>query len=182
MKRGAKHSRPSSEVLPLSTSNFFSVLQEDDGTVDVDIVLVGDTLPRNQKLFFAKRHQNRKVFAYSGSSLSGHKPLESEIYKVTDGSNSKSAFIIEIGTNDFLNRKHRLTPQKLVNKYSSLLREPSFVREATATICALCILGLLPVLHEPLDDIWDRKLINELLSKLAKDENVRFISWWSHFT
>ena len=40
---------------------------------------------------------------------------------------------------------------------------------------------MLPVLFESLADIDDRKTFNELLSNLAKEENVEFVSFWADF-
>lgn len=179
VKRGAKPARNPLDTQPLSTSNSFSALQieEEDGPDDDDIVVVGDSMLRNQKHYFANGHQKRKVFHYNGFSLTGQKPLDSKIDEFTAGSNSKSTFIIEIGTNDLLNLKHRITPSELVNKYRSLVQNIR-LRSGSNNIC---ILGLLPVLSESLKDINDRKLTNNRLSVLAGEENIKFVSWWAEF-
>lgn len=177
VKRGAKPVRPSSDAPPLPTSNSFDVLQADVEPVEDSIVLVGDSLLRNQKRIFAKGHGNRKIYSYSGYSLTGPKRLESKIDDFTKGTNSESSFIIEIGTNDLLGDKQRLTPYELIEKYRSLLH----LIRARSTSNKICIIGLLPVLFESLDDITDRKIINDYLSQLAVEENVTFVSWWSDF-
>ena len=45
----------------------------------------------------------------------------------------------------------------------------------------ICLLGLLPVIYEPLDDISDRKEMNEHLRHLCLDENVQFVDFWKDF-
>ena len=39
----------------------------------------------------------------------------------------------------------------------------------------------MPVLFESLNDIYDRKHVNELLENLAKEENINFLSVWKDF-
>jgi lysophospholipase L1-like esterase len=86
-------------------------------------------------------------------------------------------FVLHVGTNDLLNNKERITPHALIEKYRELVQN---IRQKGMTN-NICILGLLPVLFESLDDIWDRKFVNAELCKLADEENVKFLSFWSEF-
>lgn len=177
VKKGPKPSSALTPLSPIPTFNRFSALEDVGNEEENSIVLVGDSMVRNQKHFFAQRKSNRKVFSYSGVSLSGDRNITSKIDQFTEGADSKSSFIIEVGTNDLLNLKRHQTPQKLIENYRSLLHQ---IRDRTQSN-NLCILGLMPVMFESLGDISDRKSINELLSKLAVDEGVKFVSWWNDF-
>lgn len=178
VKNGSRPKKSPLYTSPIRTYNSFDVLQENDPdqSSPVECVLVGDSMFRNQKRYF-HNHSKCKVRSYSGHSLTGSKLLISKTDDFTKSSDKDTVFVIEIGTNDLLSPKEYITPDEVIEKYRALLvtlREKSKSNN-------MIILGLLPVLFETLDDITDRKYINERLAHLAEEENVQFLSLWSEF-
>lgn len=182
VRKGAKPRRLSeSDATNITTRNSFQTLQDiadDESANKDDIVLVGDSMVRNQKRHFAKRKSGRKVFSYGGCSLTGKYRLEDKIDEFARDCNSSTTFMIEVGTNDLINLKQHLTPDIVVEKYRLLLHR---LRDRTKGNNNICILGLLPVITESLSDIGDRKLTNDCLKTLAYEEKVKFVDFWSEF-
>jgi hypothetical protein len=164
---------------PLPTRNSFDILSDDAPNIDSvseTTVLVGDSLVRNQLKHFGKKN-SRRVYSYGGYSLTGQKCLFNKIDEFTANTNNDTAFIVQVGTNDLLNTKHHTTPDMLIEKYRQLLH---MIKEKSGSN-KICVLGLLPVLTESLDDIYDRKYINEQLEILANEENANYLPLWGHF-
>lgn len=169
--------RPPNMCHPVSTFNKFNILKEVENDYPAEIVLVGDSIVRNQDIHFSKSKAKRRVHSYGGFSLSGQKQMASKVDNFSMNTNENTLFVLQVGTNDLLTNKHRNSPHELIEKYRALLKSINEKSKSKNMI----ILGLLPVLFESLDDIWDRKYMNDLLAKLAHDENLQFLSFWNEF-
>jgi hypothetical protein len=178
VKNGAKP-KIINEADPISVQNTFSVLVDDVSVPSskLETVLFGDSMVSHQTAHFCFKKPGRNVYSYSGHSLQGPKRLINKIEEFTNAHNQNTSFILQVGTNDLLNEKHRTTPLALIEKYRVLLCR---LRDTTGSN-KICILGMLPVLFESLDDICDRKHFNYLLSNLASEENINFVSFWDKF-
>jgi len=178
VKNGARKKRIS-EPSSVESLNPFNVLNDFavESPLPEDTVLVGDSMFRNQKFNFSKSKRGRRVRSYGGSSLVGHKKLIDYVDSFTKETNKNTTFIVHVGTNDLLNSKREASYDTLIEKYRTLLRTIKHRSKSNN----ICILGMLPVLFETLDDTEDRKMLNVHLSDLAAEEGVDFVSFWKEF-
>lgn len=176
VKNGLKPHKHQFHSIPIKNS--FSPLSRNEEEVP-DTVLVGDSMFRHQDQHFGVLKPKSRIHSYGGFSLSGPKKLLTKINESTASTSSETLFIVEVGTNDLLSYEHKQssTPNDLVEKYRSLLHH---LREKSGSK-NICILGLLPAIFESYNDIWDRKHINELLERLAYEEDVHYLSLWKEF-
>ena len=115
------------------------------------------------------------MFSYGGASLTGKTRLMKHIDTFTESTDKNTLFVVHVGTNDLLDKNH--TPQEITSKYKQLIHA---VKSKSGS-GRICVLGLLPVLSETLDETSQRKCLNNLLHNMANDENVLFLSSWKLF-
>ena len=155
-------------------SGYKSLVPEFD---EENVVVVGDSMVRNQQFYTKKNNSMRRVHSYSGASLTGTKNIKFKIDEFTKGANNNTMFFVQVGTNDLLGDKSSITPKFVIEKYKSIIKS---IREKSHSN-NIYVLGLLPVIYESLDDITDRKDLNYRLNELAREENIKFASFWNEF-
>ena len=179
VKKGFKP-RNQKEPTPIITCNRFDPIipTSDDITEEEDLVLIGDSLVRNQDVEFCGRNpKGRRRYCYPGHSLSGRKRLQHRVVDYCEDTDEDTTFIIHIGTNDVEPKDVYHRPQELIRKYQNLL---SIIRENSGSN-KFIITGLIPRMGESRYHTNRRRHINHLLQDMATRENGLFGNLWNHF-
>ena len=119
--------------------------------------------------------KNSQVYSYGGASLTGQKRIINNLHEFTASSNSDTLFVLHVGTNDLMSNKRN--PTEILSKYKELIRA---VKEKSRS-GKICVLGLLPVPRESLNETTSRKDFNISLHNMAIEENILFFSTWNCF-
>lgn len=172
--KGAKRTNVDATSSVISTFNSFAALDLPDIE---DIVLVGDSMYRDQRKYFGKNLKNRRVFSYGGISLTGPKNIAHKVNDFVKDTSENTLFLVEVGTNDVLSNGDNIDRKILVNKYRELIKNIKQKSKSNN----ICIIGLFPVLTDTLVDLSIRKEINDQLCLLANEEDIQFLSVWKKF-
>lgn len=152
----------------IPTQNRFSLL-EDENEDDHSIILIGDSLVRDQSQEFCSKGKKRKSLCFPGARI---EDILMKFDDIVSNTPEDTTFVVQIGTNNVCSGRS----EEILDKYKTLIGK---FRESRRK---LIISGLLPR-YDASSLTLSRMLgINSRLEALCRqEENVFSIDLWDHF-
>ncbi|MFV0544471.1 MAG: GDSL-type esterase/lipase family protein, partial [Marinicella pacifica] len=159
------------KIIPIiSCQNRFQTLSDlNEGTVDEEVRLVGDSMVRGQlSEFCARAPKSRKRFCIPGGGVDD---VIATVEEVANQAPSNTTYVIHVGTNDV----QRTASEDLLNKYRRMIGK---FKEKTNNVI---ISGIIPRMRAGSRFYDSATSINRRLATMCREENVGFVDTWNHF-
>ena len=167
VKNGRKASAHSSESAAVPLQNRFAPLQE-EAEPEPDVVLVGDSLVRNQGDEFCREKRRRKFRCYPGQKI---EDITERVDFLVENSTEDSMFVTLVGTNNLPSD----TATDIVDKYRAMIREFATRRRKVA-VC-----GIIPRYDVGPAMFRKMSIVNRKVEALCRQESMHFFDLWHHF-
>lgn len=170
VRNGYKAANKPKSFLPITTSNRFSILAEEEEE-EHETRLIGDSIVRGQlDEFCGRARAKRKRLCMPGARLDD---ITAACEEATSNSDANSLFILHAGTNDVKNTRS----EELLEKYKKMIQTYKNKTNSTNII----ISGILPRIQAT-DTFYSKAFsTNNRLKTLCSQEGVEFINMWDDF-
>ena len=166
--RKAKASQQSTESATISLKNRFSVL-ENETDPEPAVVLIGDSLVRNQDREFCRgRKDRRKHRCLPGRKI---EDVTERVPFLVENSKEDTVFVTLVGTNNLQSD----TATDIVEKYRAMIREFASRRRKVA-VCSI-----IPRYDVGPDEFRKMSVVNRQVEALCRQEDMHFFNLWHHF-
>ncbi len=162
-----KASVPKIDSATVPLENRFAVLQE-EAEPELDVVLVGDSLVRDQGRHFCHKKPRRKVRSYRGKKI---EYITERVDYLVENSTEDSMFVTVIGTNNL----RCDTAADIVAKYRDMIRKFASKRRKVA-VC-----GIIPRYDVGPETFRKMSVVNREVRALCRQEGQYFFDLWHHF-
>ena len=167
VRSGRNASAPSVESATVPLQNRFAVLQE-EAEPEPDVMLVGDSLVRDQGSEFCREKRRRKFRCYPGQKI---EDITERVDYLVENSTEDSMFVTVVGTNNL----RCDTATDIVDKYRIMIREFAARRRKVA-VC-----GIIPRYDVGPAMFRKMSVVNRQLEALCRQKEALFFDLWHHF-
>ncbi len=155
----------------LKIKNKYSILA-DEPNLEKETVLIGDSIVRNQCIYFGKKNlkAKRRVECYGGIKLKS----TIDIIKGLKLKDKNSSMIVHVGSNDVFSDS-KVNVEVTINNYSILIDK---IKEKSINGM---VVGILPRLRVPNEKNRMAQMINAKVKTLCNSKGIKFVNFWDSY-